>query len=78
MHYFCICFISTVSFAQRGRLEQLRHADSVYVLRTPKESLKKLNDSPNKTDRRIGDYITSISSDWKSQGRLSYQPYAGY
>lgn len=57
---FCISFSG---YAQYGKLEPLKEGDSTFVvLRTPKETLKKLADSPNKDDRKLGSQIENIES----------------
>lgn len=57
--FFCISFSG---FAQYGRLEPLRDGrDTTFmVLRTPKDTLKKLAESPDKNTRKLGSRIESV------------------
>ncbi len=61
--FFLLLFfsISYSGFAQYGKLEPLKEGDTTYVvLRTPKETLKKLSESPDKNERKLGSQIESI------------------
>jgi|GEM_PF-1107092 len=62
--FFLLIFlgISFSGFAQYGRLEPLRESgDTTFmVLRTPKETLKKLAESPDKNIRKLGSQIESV------------------
>jgi hypothetical protein len=53
--------ISFSGFAQYGKLEPLKEGDSTFVvLRTPKETLKKFSESPDKNERKLGLQIESV------------------
>ena len=61
--FFLLLFfaISFSGFAQYGKLEPLKEGDSTHVvLRTPKETLKKFSESPDKNERKLGAQIESI------------------
>ena len=58
---FLFLFISYSGFSQYGRLEPLQEGDTTnFVLRTPKETLKKFEASPDKETRKLGAQIENI------------------
>ena len=53
--------LSLSGYSQYGRLEPLKEGDTTYmVMRTPKETLKKFDESNDKKIRRMGDQIETI------------------
>ncbi|MBC8054655.1 MAG: hypothetical protein H7Y13_16470 [Sphingobacteriaceae bacterium] len=58
---FIFLSISFSGFAQYGKLEPLQEGDtSNYVLRTPKETLKKFSQSTDKEVKKMGSQIESV------------------
>ena len=74
---FFLC-VSFSGFAQYGRLEPIQEGDTTFfVLRTPKETLKKFAESDDKNIRKIGAQIETIERNlnfWRASYFLNRMP----